>query len=156
MPEMFWTWTLLMIVFFIFEALTVQLVSIWLSAGCLAGAISTFFTDSFWVQLVIVLVVSVVCLLAFLPFVRKQRKQSANHEPIGLEKLIGQTGVVMEDINNIEGTGVVKVRGSTWSAIAENGESLSENTYIRVTGIRGVKVLVVPAEETDVKGLLEI
>lgn len=152
MSEMFWAWVLLMIIFFLAEAITVQLVSIWFAVGCLAGAITTFFTDSFWIQLVTVLVVSVVCLLAFMPFVIKQRKQSANHEPIGLEKLIGQIGVVMEDINNIDGVGVVKVRGSTWSAIAEDGGSLSKNTYIRVTGIRGVKVLVVPVEETDMKG----
>ena len=48
----------------------------------------------------------------------------------------------MKDINPIEGTGLVKVNGETWSAKTEDESSISKNTEVEILAIDGVKLIV--------------
>ena len=48
--------------------------------------------------------------------------------------------VVLEDIDSIQSTGQVKVKGELWSAIAD--DYIEKDTKIRVVSINGVKLKV--------------
>ncbi|HZK41635.1 MAG TPA: NfeD family protein, partial [Clostridia bacterium] len=49
---------------------------------------------------------------------------------------------VIETIDSVTGRGLVKVEGQTWSARLEGEGQIPEGSLVRVTGIRGVKVIV--------------
>ena len=57
-------WLVAIAVFAIAEAATVALVSIWFAAGGVAGLITSLFTESLWVQLLVFFVVSGLLLAA--------------------------------------------------------------------------------------------
>lgn len=60
----------------------------------------------------------------------------------GAERLIGQQGVALTDLAP---DGQVRVDLEDWSAVAEEG-SIEAGTSVRVTGIGGVRLRVVPAQ----------
>ena len=62
--------------------------------------------------------------------------------PTNSDRLIGDTAVVTETIDNLEAKGAVKVQGQVWSARSENGEVIPENTPVTVVRIEGVKLIV--------------
>ena len=55
----------------------------------------------------------------------------------------GKTGIVVKDINNIEGKGQVKVNGELWSAFSSDSrEIIKENSPVVIEGLEGVKLKV--------------
>lgn len=60
----------------------------------------------------------------------------------GVDALVDQIGVVTEDIDAIQGTGLVKVEGQVWRARAP--ASLPAGTLVRVTEVDGTRLVVVP------------
>ena len=61
-PSIFWLAA--MVVFFVAEAITVGLTSIWFGVGALAALIISFFTGNIWVQIAVFLAASVRVLMA--------------------------------------------------------------------------------------------
>ncbi|MBQ5995123.1 MAG: NfeD family protein [Clostridia bacterium] len=138
-------WGILFILFVIAEAATTQLVSVWFAIGAFAALIASYFKASSIVQLIIFICVSVVCLLVTRPLVKKFTKgkiQSTN-----ADRCIGQTAIVIKEINNSEASGQVKVGGNIWSAQSENGELIAEGEKVSVIKIEGVKLIVKQEKE---------
>ena len=50
--------------------------------------------------------------------------------------------MVVEDINNINGVGAVKINGLVWSARSGNGEDIPADTVVIFKEIRGNKAIV--------------
>ena len=68
-----------------------------------------------------------------------------------VDGLIGERALVTQDIDPIQGQGMVKVMGAVWRADAN--EPIRAGEFVRIEAVRGTK-LVVYAEE-EVKRLLE-
>ena len=93
-----------------------------------------------WVQIVLFFVVSIAALAATRPLVQKMLHR--DETPTNADRVIGQTAVVTEAIDNIEGKGQVNISGQIWSARSQEGVSIPVGTEVKVLRIEGVKVFV--------------
>lgn len=134
-------WLILFAVFVIAEIATAgQLVSIWFCFGSLAAAFAAMAGGSFGIQAVIFLAVSIVLLILTKPLVKKLHGKI---EVTNAGAVIGEQGIVIEKIDNIEGTGAVKVLGKIWSArSSDENIVINEETKVKILDIQGVKVIV--------------
>ena len=91
------------------------------------------------------LAVSFLCLVIIRPLAKKYadpRRVSTN-----ADRVIGATGLVTEEIDNLAGHGLVNIAGQVWSArSAGEGAVIPAGQEVRVTQIQGVKVLVEPVQ----------
>ncbi|HIR85065.1 MAG TPA: NfeD family protein [Candidatus Galloscillospira excrementavium] len=138
-------WLVLLIVFAVGEAVTVGLTSIWFAAGALGALITSTLTENLLIQIIVFLALSFVTLLLVRPLARKYfipRRVATN-----ADRILGQEGIVTEDIDNLEAKGQVKVSGTVWSARSQRDEvPIPAGTRVRILRIEGVKVFVAPAE----------
>lgn len=137
-------WLLLIVVFLIAEAATVTMVSLWFAAGALAAMLASLTGGSIAFQVTVFLAVSVLAVAALRPLVRKHITPKLTRTNV--DSVIGTTGFVTEDIDNVSAQGQVKLGSMYWTARSTSGASLSKGTLIRVDRIEGVKVFVSPAE----------
>ena len=138
-------WLAAIILFAIVEALTASaLVSIWFSVGALAALIVSFLTRNFWVQLVVFFVVSIAVLALVRPLTKKYFTPKL--ERTNAEALVGQEAVVTETVDNLAATGLVQLRGQTWTARSVDNAPLTPGTRVTVVRLEGVKVIVKAAE----------
>ena len=64
------------------------------------------------------------------------------------ESLIGQHGLVVEDVDTLKSTGRVEVNGQEWSAKTDEPDGyIGKNTVVVIDGIQGVKLIVREKEE---------
>lgn len=133
-------WIVLLVVLVIIEAVTAQLVTIWFAAGAAAALIAELCGLNQWLQWIIFIAVSAVALIATRPLVRKVTKKAI--QPTNADRCIGQTAVVLEDIDNVEGKGKVHVNGITWTARSSDGTVYKKDEHVTVEKIDGVKLIV--------------
>lgn len=136
-------WLGLMIVFGVIEAATVGLVSLWFAVGALAALIVAVFSDSILLQIGVFLVGSVATLVIVRPLARKY--VNGRRVPTNADRVIGQAGVVVREIDSVTGQGQVELAGQMWSAKGEGEGVIPTGTRVTVLSIEGVKVLVRPA-----------
>lgn len=69
-------------------------------------------------------------------------KNSSSQKSISLEDIIGERCTVSELIDNYAGCGLVKVKGTEWSARSVNDEDVFEvGESLTVVAIEGVKLI---------------
>lgn len=139
-------WLILMIVLLVIEAITMGLTTIWFAAGCLVAMIFSMAGAGPVVQIIAFLLVSVVLLILTRPLAVRfvnQKTQKTN-----VDELIGQQGVVLEDVDTIHSEGLVEIRGQHWSAKTDDPEGFIEHQKIVVVErIEGVRLVVKEKEE---------
>ena len=133
-------WLVLLIVFVVAEALSTTLVSIWFAVGALITLIVSVFNVSAYIQVGTFLVVSLILLLATRPFAKKFLDPKITKT--NFDRIIGDFGIVEEEINNLEGTGAVKIKGTTWTARSSDDSIIPEKATVKIERIEGVKVFV--------------
>ena len=134
-------WLALAVIFLIIEAITVGLATIWFAAGAFAAFVLSLLNVLVLAQVVIFLAVSC-CLLVFTRkiFVEKLRTGS---ESTNVDALIGETGIVTEEIRPLT-VGQVKINGQIWSALGKDDETIEKDRLVKVIAIEGVKLIVIP------------
>lgn len=138
-------WIALLIIFAVAEAVTVQLVSVWFAVGALAGLIANLCGADVTLQIVVFISVSIICFIATRPLVKKF---TANRiEKTNADRCIGDTAVVIEEINNVEASGQVKVNGNIWTARSSDNSVIPVNARVTVEKIEGVKLIVKQEKE---------
>lgn len=133
-------WLALIILFVVIEAVTIQLVSIWLAVGALAALLPAAMGMPLLVQIIVFLAISVLCLLFTRPFVRKVlvvKKVNTN-----ADRAIGGTGLVTETIDNGLERGRVMVDGLSWKAKSTDNAVLEAGSRVLVIAIQGVTLIV--------------
>lgn len=133
-------WLGAVILFGVIEALTVGIVSIWFSIGALAALIAAALHAAPWLQITVFLAVSAVALIITRPLIKK--KILLRTTPTNADMLIGERGTVDEAIDNLTGTGSVKISGKVWSAKSENGDVIPSGSTVTAVRIEGVKLIV--------------
>lgn len=135
-------WLALVILFGIAEAATLGLTSIWFAVGALAAMIAALCHAGLLVQIILFVAISGVALYAARGW--GQKRFNENREPTNADRVLGQLGQVLEDIDNSQSTGVVKADGKIWTARSVNGETIPAGSQVMIRSIEGVKVMVTP------------
>lgn len=133
-------WLIAFVVFAALELATMGLTCIWFAVGTLAGCVTSLFTDNWLIQILVFLAVTIIVLIFLRPFAVKYINNNA--EKTNVDSMIGKTGKVLTEINNLNATGRVIVDGMEWSARSVEDEIISENEIVTVTAIEGVKAMV--------------
>lgn len=138
---MVYVWLALTVIFILIEVATPQLTTIWLSAGALISMLLAIFgVDNVLIQIVVFVFSSALLLFATRPLVKKYMKRKS--EPTNADRNIGQVGVVIQDIDNVNAKGEVKIKGSVWTARSYDGEPIESGTFVIAEKIDGVKLIV--------------
>lgn len=140
-------WIIAIIVFSVIEGLTAGLVTIWFAIGALAALLAAWFGAPLWLQLVWFFVISVAALIATRPLARKYL--SGKTQATNADMYLGKECIVTETIDNISGTGAVKVAGKVWTARTEEDVIVPEGTKAEALRIEGVKLIVKPVTEEE-------
>ena len=133
-------WIAAMVIFGVVEAITVGLTSIWFVVGSVAGLIAAICGGPIWLQLALFFVVSIVCLAATRPLVKKLFAGRA--VPTNADRVLGREAKVTETIDNENSTGAVYVDGKTWTARSVDGIVIPVGEQVEVSSMEGVKLLV--------------
>lgn len=130
-------WLVLVIVLSFIEIATVSLVSIWFVASGIVAMILSFFIEDTAVITTIFILLGIFLLIISRPIVNKLR--SKDNEKTNLDRIIGESAIVTEDIKKNE-VGEVKVDGKKWSAISK--EKCLKGDTVKILKIDGVKLIV--------------
>ncbi len=133
-------WLIAAVAFGFIEAITLGIATIWFSIGALIAWLFSLFNTPLWVQVLVFLVSSSVLLYFTRPIAQKFLK--IGHTKTNAETIKGKNGIVIKEIDNIQGTGQVKVGGQIWSAKTLDEEKISEGSIIEILDIQGVKLVV--------------
>ena len=145
MDYMIWVWLGAAVVFGVVEALTAGLVSLWFVAGSAAALIGAFLGAGLGVQVALFVVVSAAALAVTRPLVRRYTAGKA--VPTNLDRVLGDSGKVMETIDNENSSGAVYVDGKTWTARSADGSVIPAGTVVEILRMEGVKLFVKKLEE---------
>ncbi|MCC8152479.1 MAG: NfeD family protein [Lachnospiraceae bacterium] len=139
-------WLVLFAVFLVAELVSLGLTSIWFAGGALAALLLSFTNAGVYAQVAAAIIVSVALLLTIRPWAKKH----FNNDRVrtNAQSLIGQTAIVLEDIDNIHAQGRVLIRGQEWSARSvEETDCIPKDTRVTVQAISGVKLIVERGEK---------
>ena len=130
-------WFALVFVFLIFEAITLNLVTIWFAFGSVCAYIASYFTENIIIQLVVFSLATLISLLFTKPLLDKFIKK--NSESTNFDRIIGKIGIVISPIKKHD-YGRVKIDGKDWMAISE--KNIKKGTEVEILKIEGAKVIV--------------
>ena len=138
-------WLVLMLVLAFLEAATTQLVTIWFALGALAAMLASIFHAPLWLQVVLFAVVSAAALVLTRPLAKKLMK--TDKVPTNADRVLQQTGIVQDAVDNTAATGTILVDGAVWSARSADGSPIPPGTPVTVERIEGVKCIVTTKEK---------
>ena len=142
-------WLGILILAFVVEISTAALVSVWFMPGAFIALLLAAMSVPIWIQVLVFSVISIVMLLLsktiFKKFIRSKPIENTN-----ADALIGETGIVTEDIDNIVGKGLVKISSQIWSArSSDEMQKIKQGTLVRVKSIEGVKLICEKINQTE-------
>ena len=138
--KMYIFWAVAIVAFAILEGMTAQLVSIWFVLGAIAALIAAFCGASIPIQIAVFTCVTIITLLATRPIVKK--RLTTKVEKTNADRCIGQDAVVIETIDNLAPSGLVKTDGKVWTARSAANDIIEKDTVVTVERIDGVKLIV--------------
>jgi len=148
---MSWTmtvlWLVLMLVLAFLEAATTQLVTIWFALGALAAMLASIFHAPVWLQVLLFAFVSAAALILTRPLAKKLMK--TDKVPTNADRVLHQTGIVRDAVDNTAATGTILVAGSVWSARSADDSPIPSGTQVTVERIEGVKCIVSIKKEKE-------
>ena len=137
-----YVWLALLILFVWAEATTVSMVSTWFAVGSLVALLSALLGAKLWLQIVLFVVISGVCLALLRPLAKKYFNSRITRTNV--DALTGRTCLVTAAIDNIASCGQVKIGDVEWTARSTDGAPIPVGTQVRVDRVEGVKVYVTP------------
>lgn len=139
-------WLVVVVLLAIIEASTVNLVSIWFVISGLVALIVSLFTEAFYIQFGVFVLLGIILLVITKPAMNKMLKEKETK--LNLERIIGMEGIVTEEIEKNK-IGEVKVDGKLWSAISD--VKIPVNSVVKAVSIEGVKLVVEKVQEEKPK-----
>lgn len=135
-----WAWVVVAILLTIAEIFTVGFFLISFGVGAAVAAVAAFLGFSPLVQFITFVVASGVTLVLLRPFAN--RVTNPNATPVGIDRLVGLQGIVLETIDPAQGSGVVRVDHEAWSADSVDGVPYAVGTTVQVVAIAGTHLKV--------------
>ncbi|MDY0341409.1 MAG: NfeD family protein [Coriobacteriia bacterium] len=146
MEMWFWVWLGLAAILIVGEIFTAGFFMLPFGLGAAVAAGLAFVKVPLPWQWVAFLVVSAVLLLSLRRFADR-----VTHEPpekVGVDRLIGKQGVVIEDVEPGDGSGRVRIQREEWRADASGAQTISVGSRVTVERISGTHLIVSPADDT--------
>ena len=134
-------WLTVFLVFAVVEMLTLDLFFIMLGGGALAGLLAAFAGADLWLQIVVFSVVSLLMIGFVRPLALKHLRSSPADQRSNVERLIGESAIVMEPVS--DSGGLVKIGGDVWTARSASGVLVPGQRAV-VSAIDGATAVVVP------------
>lgn len=138
-------WIVAAIIFIIIEAATMGLATIWFAFAAIAAWLVQIMGVPPLGQIAVFLIVSAVLLYYTRPIALKYFK--VGRTKTNADKLVGETGKVTEEINNLNAKGLVKISGQIWTSRSLENEVIPVETLVKVERIDGVKLIVKKLED---------
>ncbi|MBE5905955.1 MAG: NfeD family protein [Lachnospiraceae bacterium] len=139
-------WLVILVAMLVIELATLGLTTIWFAGGAAVAVLANVLGLSPVIQIVLFLIVSVLLLALTRPVA--VRHLNKNRTKTNAESLIGRTGFVLEEINNLKATGCVSVDGQEWTArTTKDGVVLAKDAVVTIQEIQGVKLIVAQKEK---------
>ena len=110
-------WLVILAIMILIEAVTMGLTTVWFALGALGAAVVTGFGGGFWLQFTVFVILSFLSMIVFRPIA--MRFFNPVKEKTNIDEIIGKKAVVIESIDNLQGTGKVRYQGMEWTARAE-------------------------------------
>lgn len=139
-------WVAVMVVFAIVEVATVNMVSLWFVGGAAAALIAQLLGGGILAQVIVFFAVSIALLACLRPFARKY--VTPNKTATNADMAIGRQAYLTETVDNLRGTGALKLDGKEWTVRSASGDILPEGTLVTIVKLEGVKLYVEPAQVT--------
>lgn len=134
-------WLILSGVFFILETFTVSFLLFWPGVGAFVAFILAIIgIENLTIQIAAFCITSIILIVFMKPILQKFVK-TTDH-PTNVNSIIGKRGNVLKPIDNVKGSGQVKIAGEVWTAIYETDEIIPIDTIVEVVSVIGVKVKV--------------
>ena len=133
-------WLMLTVVFAIFEAVTVQLVSIWFAGGAFFAWLAGIVGLGVSAQIAVFIITSALLLLITRPLVKKLLKK--RDTATNLDRIIGKTIIVSEKVDNFAPSGKAVINGVSWSLRSDDGYVIEAGECVTVERIEGVHLVV--------------
>lgn len=145
-----WVWFVIAILFFLGEVLTAGFVLAAFGVGALAATLTALLGASLPVQLVVFIVTSGVGVLLSRRFA--DRITGPQAQGVGIDRVLGKQAVVLETIDPIKATGLVRVAREEWRADAADNVPIAAGVVVEVLAVEGtrLKVRVVADDEPSV------
>lgn len=138
-------WAVVFVIALVAEAVTVALVSIWMTVGAVAAFIVSVAGGSFSLQCTVFVLVSLILLAVSRPLAKRLSFIGKKPEATNADSVIGMEGVVRQAIEGLS-PGRVCVNGLDWSAKAVSEDAIPIGARVIVEKIEGVTLLVRPLE----------
>ncbi|WP_372590099.1 NfeD family protein [Fervidobacterium thailandense] len=139
-------WIVLGVVLMVIEIFTPTFFVFWFGLGSLAAAIVAYFWENTIVELLTFIIVSGALVLS----TRKLAKKITGEQPrsINVDEIVGKEALVIERIDNKAGTGIVKVNGDMWRAMADDDDAQYEKGQkVVILKVEGAHVVVKSVEK---------
>ena len=133
-------WLVILAVLLIIEIATLGLTTIWFAGGALVAFLVSLVGGPLWLQITLFIVVSFILLVFTRPAAARLLNKKV--EKTNGESLPGQKAVVLQEINNLQGTGQVRINGLEWTARSLNDQIISKDAVVTVVTVEGVKLIV--------------
>lgn len=138
-------WIGLAVLFAVIEGATLGLVTIWFTVGSGAAAVAAMLGANLMLQVTIFVIVSLALLFFTRPLMKKKLK--VGKEKNNVEQYIGETGIVIEDIEPFK-QGRIRLKSLEWAAIGQDPEiGIPKGQEVKVKKIEGVKAIVIPLDQ---------
>lgn len=132
-------WLVVAAVMAVVEVLSLGLITMWFVIGSLAAFLANLLGFDIVVQLVVFFVVSIVCLIVLRPVFVKYRKHGEKEEP----DVVGQTALVVEDVDNERLVGRVQTANRmTWAAKSADNSVIPTGETVVIQSRESIKLIV--------------
>ncbi|QLQ08486.1 MAG: NfeD family protein [Anaerolineae bacterium] len=145
--DLMWVWLVIAILFFLGEVLTAGFVLAAFGVGALVATMAALLGATLPVQLVVFIVTSGAGVLLSRRFA--DRVTGPQAQGVGIDRVMGKQAVVLETIDPMAATGLVRVDREEWRADAVDNVPIPAGKVVQVVTVEGtrLKVRLVPTDE---------
>jgi len=141
----FWGWLILALVFFAGEILTAGFFLAAFGVGAALAALAALMgMDIIW-QLGVFVIGSILALVLSRRFAESVSPPEQS-EKVGIDRVLGKKAIVIEPLNALRGTGIIRVDTEEWRALPEDEtQIIPVNSIVEVVAVKGTRLVVRPA-----------
>jgi len=132
-------WIVFAVILGIIEVCSLNMVTLWIAIGAIFAAIAAAFGVPPIAQAGVFVLTSGILVVVTRPLAKKLVPKT---EPLNYDRVIGEVGVVIEEINAVLGSGQVKVIGQIWSAKCKSSTVIAIDENVKIVAVEGVRVVV--------------
>ena len=135
-----WGWIVLAVFFFLTEVFTAGFVLLCFGIGALAAALMAFLGAGMAWQIAVFIIVTIAAVVLARPFADRISRPGV--QQIAGNRMIGKWAVVLQTVDPIANTGMVRLESERWRAESLDGEQLEVGEVVEVVGVEGVRLQV--------------